>query len=267
MFFLFSFGFMSTLNRKISIRISAAINLFLDCFTMLRVPACPAVATPAQLVPQRMCQTLCVRAKAQPHGTTWGPRHAEKMPGCWSAVRADSGTALLPILRLGDFTLAKCSILLQVTACSESTNAAHRGSKQLWVTFAKLLQPTFETDEWNTSSIFSNIRDIWKETRRTAYGPVDQPIISAQLFPPQTGFALFCSIKIMDSFPVAINSDTSQDKASFRPSIKHSKQHNRNDCFNIGQNWTCFQISQNLLVSEECITLLFSPGITQQWWG
>lgn len=163
MFFLFSFGFMSTLNRKISIRISAAINLFLDCFTMLRVPACPAVATPAQLVPQRMCQTLCVRAKAQPHGTTWGPRHAEKMPGCWSAVRADSGTALLPILGLGDFTLAKCSILLQVTACSESTNAAHRGSKQLWVTFAKLLQPTFETDEWNTSSIFSNIGTFGKK--------------------------------------------------------------------------------------------------------
>lgn len=137
----------------------------------------------------------------------------------------------------------KCSILLQVTACPESTNAAHRGSKQLWVTFAKLLQPTFKTDQSNTSSIFSNIKDISKETRRTVYSQisVDQPIISAQVFPSQTGFALLCSIKTMDSFPVAINSDTSQDKASFRPSTKHSKQHNRNDCFNIGQNWTAFK--------------------------
>lgn len=51
----FSSGFMSTLNRKISIRISGAINLFLDYFTMLRVPACPSVATPAHACCLRGC--------------------------------------------------------------------------------------------------------------------------------------------------------------------------------------------------------------------
>lgn len=46
---------MSTLNRKICIRISAAINLFLDYFMMLWVPACPAAATPAQAWYLRGC--------------------------------------------------------------------------------------------------------------------------------------------------------------------------------------------------------------------
>lgn len=64
MFFLFSSGFMSTLTRKISIRISAAINLFLDYFTMLRVPACPAAAMPAQAWYLRGCaKCFVVRAR------------------------------------------------------------------------------------------------------------------------------------------------------------------------------------------------------------
>lgn len=59
MFFHFPPGFMSTLSRKISIRISAAINLFLDYFTMLRVPVplLPRQHKPAtsEDVPNTLC--------------------------------------------------------------------------------------------------------------------------------------------------------------------------------------------------------------------
>lgn len=100
-----------------------------------------------------MCQTLCVRAKTQPRGTTWGAQRAEKMPGCWSAVRADSGTALLPVLGLGDFTLAhaqKAPVLLTEgqnssgsplqSCCSphlKQMSETHPPSSQILGTFGK----------------------------------------------------------------------------------------------------------------------------------
>lgn len=117
----FSSGFMSTLNRKISIRISAAINL--SSWIILQCSECLSLSCHAStgLLPPRMCQTLCVWGKAQPHGTTWGPQHEEKMPGCWSAVRADNGIAFLPILGLHDFTLTWFSG--SAVSCSKSLHA------------------------------------------------------------------------------------------------------------------------------------------------
>lgn len=101
--------------------------------------------------------------------------------------------------------------------CSQSVKTALGHLCKAAASHIETNQPPFKT-----SSIFSNIRGIWRETRRTAYGQisVDQPFISAQVFPPQTGFALLFSINIMDSFPVAINSDTSQDEASFRDNLQ-----------------------------------------------
>lgn len=112
MFFFFSSGFMSTLNRKISIRISAAINLFLDYFTMLWGPACPAAATPAQPWYLRGCAKYFVS----------GARHCPMEPPEAQSVqrRCQAADQLLeeivtlpfclfnplPILGLDDFTLA-----------------------------------------------------------------------------------------------------------------------------------------------------------------
>lgn len=112
MFFHFFSSFMSTLNIKISIRISAAINLFLDYFTMLWVPACPAAATPAQAGYLRGCATCFVCAAR--HSPMEPPEAHSVQRRCQAADQLlEQIVALpfclyssLPILGLDDFTLA-----------------------------------------------------------------------------------------------------------------------------------------------------------------
>lgn len=90
----FPAGFMSTLTRKISIRISAAINLFLDYFTMLRVPACPTAATPARAWYLRgFAKCFVVRARHSP----MEPPEAHSMQrGCQAVDQLWEQIAALP---------------------------------------------------------------------------------------------------------------------------------------------------------------------------
>lgn len=225
-----------------------------------------------------------------------------------AAVRAERDTAFLPFQRIPcirarwqiDFShglvFRQSSFLLQVTVCSASPRAGHRkGQDSSGSPFVKLLQPTLKTHQWKTSSVFSNNKEIWREASSPAYTVKPQTeehkVISTQSSLPR--LVLHCSAPsrygIMDSFPMAINSlipakiqQASQITCRLKkPTTKPTKQCYRKDCFNIGQNWTCFQISK-FWGSDNYTTLLFSivstytfkspcstarAGIALQQWG